>query len=304
MKRDLTSFSVWTQADLTKILDLAQSLKRGEPANFRPLEQKSVALIFEKESLRTRVSFEVGVAQLGGHPIFLQQETIGIVTRESVHDIATVLSRYNQIIVARTTKHTTLVQLAESASIPVINAMTDLVHPCQLLADVFTLRELKRFSPETKIAFVGTGNNIVNSWLELAEKFPMHFVAAVPAGHEPHPQILEQAQSAGKSKIEILQDPVKAVEGADVVYTDLWPTSEAASHQAPTQLVFRSYQVNTALLRNAKPDCLVMHRLPAKRGEEITREVLDGKQSIVLQQAENRLHVQKGVLAFLLQSQA
>ncbi len=304
MKRDLTSFSVWTQADLTTILDLAESIKRGGTSNFRPLDQKSVALIFEKESLRTRVSFEVGIAQLGGHPIFLQQETIGIATRESVHDIATVLSRYNQIIVARTTKHSTLVQLAESASIPVINAMTDLVHPCQLLADVFTLRELKRFSPERKIVFVGTGNNIVNSWLELAEKFPIHFVAAVPAGHEPHSQILEQAQSAGKSKIEILLDPVKAVEGADVIYTDLWPASDATTHQVPTQLVFRTYQVNTALLRHAKPDCLVMHRLPAKRGEEITREVLDGKQSIVLQQAENRLHVQKGVLAFLLQSQS
>lgn len=302
MKRDLTSFSIWTGVELMSILDLAHRMKRGEDGGRRPLDQKSVALIFEKESLRTRVSFEVGIVQLGGHPIFLQQETIGLATRESVHDIATVLSRYNQMIVARTAKHMTLVQLAESASVSVINAMTDVVHPCQILTDAFTLQELHRFSPERKIVFVGTGNNIVNSWLELAEKLPLHFVAAVPGGHEPHPQILEQARSTGKSRIEVLQDPLEAAEGADVLYTDLWPGQGRMADQSSMQLLFRPYQLNATLLKRAKPDCVVMHRLPAKRGEEITRDVLDGKQSVVLRQAENRLHVQKAILAYLLQS--
>ncbi len=298
MKRDLTSFAVWSKDDLLGILEEAKKLK-SQSATTRSLDQKSVAMIFEKESLRTRVSFEVGIAQLGGHPIFLQQETIGIATRESVHDIATVLSRYNQIIVARTSKHATLIQLAESADVPVINAMTDLVHPCQILADVLTLQEVNRFSASTKVVFVGTGNNIVNSWLEFAEKVPMHFVAAVPAGHEPHPQILEQARAGTRGSVEVLNDPAKAVQDADVVYTDLWPAGDSDG-SVSTQLLFRPFQVNASLLRLAKPDCIVMHRLPAKRGEEITREVIDGKQSIVLQQAENRLHVHKAILTYLL----
>jgi len=171
MKRDLISFSLWSAEELASIFTLARRIKDGELKNFAPLTQKSAALIFERESLRTRVSFEVCVAQLGGHPIFLQQETIGIATRESVHDIGSVLSHYNELIIARTVNHQTLVQLAESATVPVINALTDLVHPCQILADVFTLQEIGKFTPSTKVVFVGHGNNIANSWLELAEKF-------------------------------------------------------------------------------------------------------------------------------------
>lgn len=300
MQRGLTSFSLWTHKHLSDVLSLSRRLKSGDMRDTRPLAGKSAALIFEKESLRTRVSFEVGIAQLGGHPIFLQQETIGLATRESVHDIATVLSRYNELIIARTSRHQTLVQLAESASVPVINAMTDLVHPCQILADAFTLQELGRFTPATRIVFVGEGNNIVNSWLELAEKFPLHFVAAVPPGHEPHPLILDQARSAGVSRIEVLHDPVKAVQHADVVYTDVWSAPPAEGDTATRQLAFKPYQVNAALMKFAKPDCVVMHRMPANRGEEITSELLDGKNSVVLHQAENRLHIQKGIMASLL----
>ncbi len=298
MKRDLISFSLWEKSELLAILDLAALIKKGSPVPGRPLVNKTAALIFEKESLRTRVSFEVGIAQLGGHAIFLQQETIGIATRESVHDIATVLSRYNDLLVARTTRHLTCVQLAESASIPVINAMTDLVHPCQVLADLFTLHELKRTSPETKIVFVGAGNNIVNSWLELAEKLKLRFVFSCPPGYEPHSQILEQSMAAGR--VESIQDPMEAVRDADVIYTDLWSISRGSADEGSQLALFRPYQVNEALLKAAKPDCVVMHRLPANRGEEITREVLDGKQSIVLQQAENRLHVQKGIMTYLM----
>lgn len=297
MKRDLISFSAWTRQEIESMFALARKIKSGELKQFTPLANKSAALIFEKESLRTRVSFEVGIAQLGGHPIFLQQETIGIATRESVHDVAAVLSRYNELIVARTTKHQTVVQLAESATVPVINAMTDLVHPCQILADYFTLQERGKVSPTTKIVFVGDGNNVVNSWLELAEKIPMHFVVSSPTGYEPHPSVLEQAKAAKVSNIELIPDPVAAVKDADVVYTDVWPATRDVGRR---QLIFKQHQVNPALLKHAKPDCLVMHRLPANRGEEITREVLDGKQSIVLDQAENRLHMQKGIIAYLL----
>ena len=301
MKRDLVSFAFWTTRELSDIFDLARRIKTGGMDNFLPLNNKSAALVFERESLRTRVSFEVCIAQLGGHPIFLQQETIGIATRESVYDIGAVLSRYNQLIVARTTKHLTLVQLAESASVPVINAMTDLVHPCQVLADAFTLQELGRFSRSTKIVFVGDGNNVVNSWLELAEKFALHFVFSCPPGFEPHPHILEQAGAAKISTIESIQDPAEAVEGADVLYTDVWPQTADEAGKGKREKIFRPYQLNAALLKRAKPDSIVMHRLPANRGEEITHDVLDGKQSVVLHQAENRLHVQKGVIGHLFQ---
>lgn len=297
MKRDLISFSSWTQQELLDICSLAKNIKSGGLKNFAPLTQKSAALIFEKQSLRTRVSFEVGVAQLGGHPVFLQQETIGIATRESVHDVASVLSHYSELIIARTTKHQTVVQLAESATVPVINAMTDLVHPCQVLADFFTLQEIGKSSPSSKFVFVGDGNNIVNSLLELAGKIPMHLVISSPTGFEPHPSVLEQAEETKVSTIELIQDPMVAVKDADVVYTDVWPTARDSGRR---QIIFKQHQVNAQLLKNAKPDCVVMHRLPANRGEEITRDVLDGKQSIVLQQAENRLHIQKGIMAYLL----
>jgi ornithine carbamoyltransferase len=291
MKRDLISFSLWEASQLLAILDLAGAIKSGRQGD-KPFSGKTAALIFEKESLRTRVSFEVGIAQLGGNAIFLQQETIGIATRESV------LSRYNDLLIARTSRHLTCVQLAESAAIPVINAMTDLVHPCQVLADLFTMRETGKTAPNTKIVFVGAGNNIVNSWLELAEKLKLHFVFSCPPGYEPHPQILEQAMAGGT--VESIQDPMEAVQGADVIYTDLWSVNRGSPGEGGQLASFKPYQVNETLLRAAKADCVVMHRLPANRGEEITREVLDGKQSIVLRQAENRLHVQKGIMTFLL----
>jgi ornithine carbamoyltransferase len=297
MKRDLVSFALWKRHEFEELFTLTQSLQKVNHAN--PVARPwAAALVFERESLRTRVSFEVGIGQLGGHPIFLQQETIGMATRESVHDIGVILSQYCDLIIARTIRHQTCVQLAESATVPVINALTDLVHPCQILADAYTLMEHGRFTKSTRIVFVGEGNNIANSWLELAAKFPLHIVCSCPAGHEPHARILDDAQTTGLSTIEIIEDPAKAVEGADVVYTDVWPqgTGEAKGKVAK---VFRHYQVDTKLLRHAKPECLVMHRLPANRGEEITSEVLDGSHSIALQQARNRLDVQKAVMMFL-----
>ncbi len=304
MKRDLISFTLWSREDLDSVLQLAARLKTEGTGSYVPLAHKSAALIFERESLRTRVSFEVCIAQLGGHPVFLPQDTIGMATRESVHDIGSVLSHYNELIIARTVRHQSVVQLAESATVPVINAMTDLLHPCQVLADIFTLQEMGKFTPETKIVYVGNGNNISNSWLEAAEKFPFHLVVCTPSGFEPHLQILEQARAGRVGKIDLIGDPLEAVAGADVLYTDKWPASSDAAESAHLQKTFRPYQVNSQLLKRANPECVVMHRLPANRGEEIARDVIDGKHSIVLQQAENRLHLQKGIIGFILQQQS
>jgi ornithine carbamoyltransferase len=297
MKRDLVSLTLWSTAELSGLLTLAHTMKKEREGPL-PLSRRSVALIFEKESLRTRVAFEVGIAELGGHPIFLQQSDIGLATRESVNDIARTLSGYCTAIVARTSRHQTCVQLAESASVPVVNAMTDLVHPCQILADAMTLQELGRFSPTTRIVYLGEGNNMANSWLELAEKFPLHLTFSCPAGFEPHPQILAQAQAAGVSTISFVPDPNAAVEGADVVSTDLWPTANMETGRRLN--LFRPYQINKELMRRAHPECAVLHRLPAHRGEEITSEVLDGRHSAAIQEAENRIHIHKAILSTLL----
>jgi len=297
MKRDLISLALWSSQELIDLLHAASRIKAEPLPSPGPLARQSIALIFERESLRTRVAFEVGIAQLGGHPIFLQQETIGLATRESVHDIGKVLSGYCRLIVARTLKHQTCVQLAESADVPVVNAMTDLVHPCQILADAMTLQEAGRFGPSVRIAYVGDGNNMANSWLELAEKLPLTITFACPPGYDPHPQLLAQAQEAGMSTISIAPDPQSAVAGADVVYTDVWPAVEGPPGNRAT--TFRPYQVGKDLLKLAHPDCVVMHRLPARRGEEITSEILDGKRSLALEEAGNRLHVHKAILATL-----
>ena len=300
MKRDLVSFALWSREDLEDVFRLTGDLRAPEAAGWRPLEGRTAALVFERASLRTRVSFEVGVVQLGGHPLFLQQETIGISTRESVHDIGRIISEYCALIIARTLRHQTCAQLADSATVPVINAMTDLVHPCQILADVYTLMERGRFTPATRVVFLGDGNNIVNSWLEFAAKVPMQLVCACPPGYEPHPRVLEEAQSTGVSRIEMIGDPLEAVRDADVVYTDVWPQSGPGVDEGRRVKVFKPYQVNKALLKHTRKDCIVMHRLPANRGEEVTSDVLDGARSVVHQQARNRLHVQKGVILKLL----
>ena len=299
MKRDFISLAPYSGGELSEMFSLTKTLKEERPASIRPLAGKTAALIFEKQSLRTHVSFEVGILQLGGQSIFLSQENIGLSSREGVRDVAEVLSRYNDLIVARTFSHETIELLAQYASVPVINALTDLLHPCQILADAYTLMERDMFSPSTKIAFIGDGNNVVNSWLELAEKMSFHFVLACPEGYEPDAQILSRAQAAGMSRIEIVRNPFEAAENADVLYTDVWVSMGQEKEKAERGKAFQSYQINRKLLSVAARDCVVMHCLPAHRGEEITADVLEGGQSIVLDQAENRLHVQKGILAHL-----
>lgn len=300
MKRDLVSFALWAPDELKRVLSLSRDLATDEGERRQPLARKTAVMIFECPSLRTRVSFEVGIAQLGGHTVVLDDSTIRMASRESAHDIGAIVSQYADLVIARTVRHQSCVQLAESATVPVINAMTDLLHPCQVLGDIATLMAAGRFGPATKIVFVGDGNNMANSWLEAATRFPFHLVCSCPPGYEPHPRILEDAQAAGVSRIEIISDPVEAVRDADVIYTDVWPHTSPRMEEGRRTATFRPYQVNRALLKHARPDCLVMHRLPANRGEEITGEVLDGPQSIVVAQARSRLVVQKGIMVGLL----
>lgn len=298
MKKDFLSIADMTKEEVFELLDLADFLKTQR--DIRPLQGKTVATIFQKPSLRTRVSFEVGIVQLGGHAIFLTDEGVGLGSRESALDIAHVLSRFNDGIVARVFDHQLLLDLAKHATVPVINALSDLSHPCQILADLYTIRQHKKLRDHVKIAYVGDGNNIVNSWLELSSIIPLHLTLAIPHGYEPDAAILDNAQKARTSKIEIIRDPKNAVNKADVIYTDTWTSMGQEKERTKRIYDFWEYQVNTALIRHAKEDVLVMHCLPAHRGEEITDEALDGKNSVVNDQAENRLHIQKAIMAKLI----
>jgi ornithine carbamoyltransferase len=303
MKADFLSlYDLESRAELFQLFELCDRLKTDHTA--KPLSGKTAALLFQKPSLRTRVSFEVGIYQLGGHAIYLGQEAIGIGERESVPDVARTLSRFNDLIIARLFEHSVLLELAEYATVPVINALTNHSHPCQVLADLYTLRQHGKLFEGVKVVFVGDGNNVVNSWLEMSTLYPLHFVLAAPAAYNPHIATLKAAMKAGVSKIEILEEPELAVHQADVIYTDVWTSMGQESEAEARRRIFRPYQVNAKLLSLAKPDAIVMHCLPARRGEEITDEVIDGAQSVVFDQAENRLHVQKAILFKLLHTSA
>ena len=307
MKRDFLGFSQLDAAQIMELFDFSLFIKKkrldsASAAAYKPLAGKTVAMIFNKPSLRTRVSFEIGIHELGGYAVNLDGKSIGVNSREAVEDIAQLLSRYNNAIVARLHEHSVIDSLAEHASIPVINALTDLSHPCQILADAFTLYEKGLWHDRIKVVFVGDGNNVANSWIELAGKLPFHFVLACPEMQEfqPDPAILEHARKNSDSIIEIIHDPVSAANDADVLYTDVW-TSMGQEAEADKRLdIFKPYQINRQLLDAAKPGAVVMHCMPAHRGQEITAEVMDGPQSIVIDEAENRLHVQKALLVNLL----
>jgi ornithine carbamoyltransferase len=298
MKKDFISLDDITTKELFELFELADKLKSSQ--THPPLAGKTVALIFQKPSLRTRVSFEVGVHQLGGHPIVLSQEGIGIGAREKASDIAQLLSRYNNAIVARLYDHKILLELAHYATVPVINALTDLSHPCQIMADVYTLRQHKLLRDGIKVAFIGDGNNVVNSWLEMSKLIPMHFVLAAPKGYEPDAEILKRAQNARISTIEITRSPEDAARGADVLYTDVWVSMGQENEREKRVKVFHGFQINSKLLSLAQPNAVVMHCLPAHRDEEITADVMEGANSVILDEAENRLHIQKAILAKLI----
>jgi ornithine carbamoyltransferase len=299
MNRHFLSLDDIDGNELHELFGLADDLRISRRQ--KPLAGTTSVLIFQKPSLRTRVSFEVGIADLGGNSLFLSQEGVGIGTRESAADVARVLSRYSGMIIARLFDHTVLEEIAAYATIPVINALTDLSHPCQIMADLYTLRAHRKLLPGMKVVFVGDGNNVVNSWLEASMLFPMQFVVAAPEGFEPDPALVARARQAGVSSIEIVNDPREAAVGADVLYTDVWTSMGQEDEAVARKEAFAGFQVNESLLDLASGDAVVMHCLPAHRGEEISAGVLDGPQSIVFDQSEGRLHIQKAIVARLMQ---
>jgi ornithine carbamoyltransferase len=304
-KRDFLGFTGLDAGKIIELFDYSLHIKQQRHANknsdaFKPILNKTVAMIFSKPSLRTRVSFELGVYELGGHAISLEGKAIGVGERESVEDIARLLSRYNDAIVARLHEHEIIETLAANADIPVINALTDLSHPCQVLADAFTLYEKGMWNEGIKVVFVGDGNNVANSWIELAGIIPFHFVLACPQGYMPDETLLKKARSSAKGTIEIVHDPFEAVKDADVLYTDVWTSMGQEEEMAERLRIFKDFQINSALLGAAKPSAVVMHCMPAHRGQEISAEVMDGPHSIIIDEAENRLHVQKALMVKLL----
>jgi ornithine carbamoyltransferase len=300
-KRDLVNFAGLSRRDLDVILALASDLKSKQKRGIahRLLAGKSLALVFEKPSLRTRATFEIGMSQLGGSVIFLGPAEVGLGTRETPADCARSLARWVDLIAVRTFAQQTLEEMASYASVPVINALTDLYHPCQILADCQTLIEHKGKLDGLKIAFVGDGNNMVHSWLEAAALVPFSFTLACPKGYEPDGEILAKSRAAG-ADITITQSVQEAVGGADAIYTDVWTSMGQEEEAQRRRRAFRDYQVNGNVVRMAKEKALVMHCLPAHRGEEITHEVLESPQCVAFDQAENRLHAQKAVMAWLL----
>ena len=305
--RDFISLNDFDGASLNQMLDTAQRFKamnHGHIPHTHVLRGKTLAMIFSKSSTRTRVSFETGIWQLGGLGQFLSANDLQLGRGETIHDTAKVLSRYVDGIMIRTFDHQDVVDLAEHASIPVINGLTDLLHPCQVLADFLTIKEHKLSISGRKVVYIGDGNNMAHSLMFGAARFGCHITVCSPEPYLPNANMVEAARktSATEQGSEILleTDPAKAVQGADVIYTDVWASMGQESEQQERIAQFQAYQVNAELMRKAKPDAVVMHCLPAHRGEEITAEVLDGPQSIVFDQAENRLHAQKAVMAVLM----
>jgi ornithine carbamoyltransferase len=302
-KRDFLSLHDLTVREMIHLLDLAEMVKQ-QPARFRrALDGRSVALIFEKPSLRTRVTFEAGAQQLGAAAIYLSQADIALGKREPAADVARNLARWVDAIVVRTFGHHLLTEMAGACHRPVINALSDLLHPCQAVADVLTLRELRGNLSGLRLAWVGDGNNVAHSLMFAAARTGMHFTLAVPPGYEPNPVIYQQARVDAThtgARIEVTHDPADAVRGADAIYTDVWASMGQEAEAEQRRAVFAPYQVTASLMALARPEALFMHCLPAHRGEEVSAEVLDGPHSVVLEQAENRLHVAKAVLVALL----
>lgn len=297
--KDFLHISDFDKGTILKILDRAREvkalLKSGE-RTYLPFKGKTMAMIFAKPSMRTRVSFETGFFLLGGHAIFLGPKDIEMGKREETRDVARVLSRYNDIIMARLFAHQDLLDLAKYASIPVINGLTDYNHPCQIMADALTIIEHIGHIEGTKVVYVGDGNNIVHSWLLLASVIPFHFVCACPKGFEPDAKTVERAQQAGVGKIEITNDAKEAVKGADVVYSDVWASMGQKEEAAYRRQVFQEYQVDKELMKIAGRQAYFMHCLPAERGVEVTNEVIEAPNSIVFPQAENRMHAQNAIM--------
>ncbi|WP_195573563.1 ornithine carbamoyltransferase [Paenibacillus sp. 1001270B_150601_E10] len=300
--RDFIALADYTQEELYTLLKVARDLKEKQKAGTpeQPLKGKTLGMIFEKSSTRTRVSFEVGMYQLGGQALFLSKNDIQIGRGETIEDTAQVLSRYVDGIMIRTYAHRTVIDLARAATVPVINGLSDLNHPCQALADYMTVLEKKGRLEGLKVAYIGDGNNMAHSLMMGGAKFGMHVAVATPEGYEVDPEVAKQSKEFAEqhgASITLTHDPKEAVADADVIYTDVWASMGFEEEQKEREKAFHSYQVNEALAKYAKGDYLFMHCLPAHRGEEVSAGVIDGSNSIIFDQAENRLHAQKAIMA-------
>jgi len=300
---DLITIGDLDSGQVAEILDRAQEIKARPEAFSGALRGRTLAMIFQKPSLRTRVTFETGMTQLGGHAIYISPSDAGLGTRESVPDVARNLERWVDGIMARVFAHRLVEELAEHSKVPVINALSDDYHPCQALGDALTLREHFGRLEGLKLAYLGDGNNMAHSLMLAASRTGMRISVATPKGYEPKRAVVEAARSAGKgtgSTVEVTDDPVAAVRGADAVYTDVWASMGQESEAAARDKVFRPFQVNQKVMAEAKPGAKFMHCLPAHRGDEVTDAVADAPSSIIFDQAENRLHIQKAIMTLLM----
>ncbi len=303
--KNLISLDDLSSEEIAQILETAEIIKlRYYAGESQPILQgKILGMIFQKPSLRTRMSFEIGMLQLGGEAIYLGPEDIKLGEREATKDIARVIARYVNGIMARTFSHDIILELAKYSSVPVINGLSDLSHPCQVLGDLLTIKEKKGRLAGLKLAYIGDGNNVAHSLIFGSAKVGLNLVLATPPGYKPKGEIVKKAQIDAQkigTKIEVIHNPEEAVEGADIIYTDVWTSMGFEGERDIRKKSFRPYQVNQDLISKAKEEVIILHCLPAHRGEEITDEVIDGPNSVVVDQAENRLHAQKAVLALLL----
>ncbi|MDP6396696.1 MAG: ornithine carbamoyltransferase [Candidatus Marinimicrobia bacterium] len=302
MKRDFLHITDFTRVEIDEVLELSVRLKKEtrEGTSHLLLQGKTLAMIFQKPSARTRISFETGMYQLGGHALFLSPADIGMGKRETTADIARLFSRYNDIIMARVFDHQHILDLGKYAAIPVINGLTDFNHPCQVMSDIFTVLEHRGHLNDLKVVFVGDGNNVAHSWFKLAQRIPMELIIACPEGFEPDENVVKETQETGLSSVSVSYDSYSAAAGADVIYTDVWASMGQEEEAAERKKIFKPFQVNTELMTVAGDQAYFMHCLPAHRGDEVTDEVIDGSQSIVFDEAENRMHVQKAIMVYLM----
>ena len=298
MPKHFLHISDFSKDELWNMLYLAKEIKTKfhKREDYKPFKDQSLAMIFAKPSARTRISFETGFTWMGGHALFLGPNDIGIGKREAIKDIARVVSRYNDVIMARLFDHQHILELAKYSDSTVVNGLTDYNHPCQIMADILTVWEHRGNLEDMKITYMGDGNNIVHSWLQLASKFPMHFVCCGPSGFEPDEETVSMVEESGISTFELSHDPKSAAHGADVVYTDVWASMGQKEEAAERERIFADFQVNEALMDNTGKNTLFMHCLPAERGREVTDGVMEADYSIVFDEAENRMHAQNAIM--------
>lgn len=306
MKKDFLSVADWSTEEIKNVLDLSKQIKISPKKFAKSLEGKSIALIFEKQSLRTHVTFEIGLKQMGANTVYLTQADISLGARESIHDVAKNLERWVDAIIIRTYDHKKLEELASHAKISVINALSDFEHPCQVVGDFYTIQEKFGKFNGLKFAWIGDGNNVCHSLMLMSAKMGVNFIAVTPSGLQPNYEAVDKAMAiAGKTgaHIELSCNPTEGVQNANVIYTDVWVSMGQESERETKMQAFEGFQINSELLKLAHPNAVFMHCLPAHRGEEVTDEVIDSPQSIVFDQAENRLHTQKAIVYALLTNQ-